>query len=80
MYGETFIPLKAIGLIKFAIDYSKFDLPNLEKVNQFILPDLTELLTAKIEFPPFDKMLIDKWGNLFNGLNNINNISDISLN
>ncbi len=78
MYGETFIPLKALGLIKFGLDYGNFDLPNLRSIKDYAISDLTIPLTTKTQFPIFDSIFTNKWA-MFEELNTLENIKNIDL-
>jgi hypothetical protein len=80
LLGEVFIPLKALALIRFGIDYRNFKVPDLKVISNYAVTDLTEILTYKFyEEHIFDSQLNGLWKELFEFLDIQNTSIDSRL-
>jgi hypothetical protein len=72
LFAESLVPLAPLAFIRFAVDYCKFPLPDLSKVRDYAISDLSVLLTQPFEQRWFNSNLNDLWPCLFENLVTLN--------
>ena len=70
LYEEIFIPIRALALIRFGMEYCGFVEPNLNEIDKYAIGNYSQLLNGKLDTSGYEE-IINLWSKLFSVIENL---------